>query len=100
MAQDNGFQEKQGEVYCNINTNKKEDWHPDYTSQITLPNGQRHFIDVWDGIGKNSGQPYRRVRIGNPVANKDGQAPVRHSQPAYQAVSSDQLNELEDDLPF
>jgi hypothetical protein len=102
MAQDSGFQEKQGEVYCNINQNKKEDWHPDYTSQITLPDGQRYYIDVWDGIGKNSGQPYRRVRIGNPVTGGSAgtQAPVQNTQSAHQAVSSDQLNELEDDLPF
>ena len=99
MAQDNGFQEKQGEVYCNINQNKKEDWHPDYTSQITLPDGQRYFIDVWDGIGKNSGQPYRRVRIGNLVTGGSAgtQAPVQNTQPANQAQTVD-LDE--DSLPF
>ena len=102
MAEQNGFQEKQNEVYCNVNKNKNEEWQAGYTGQITLPDGQRYFIDVWDGIGKNSGQPYRRVRIGNPVTggSAGSQAPVQNTQPTNQAVSSDHLNELEDDLPF
>ena len=101
MAQDNGFEEKQGEVYCQVNKKKELDWHPDYTSQITLPNGERHFIDVWDGVGKNSGQPYRRVRIGSVVtgASANTQAPVQNTQ-STNPVTSESLNSLEDDIPF
>ena len=64
-----------------------------------MPDGTEHYLDVYDNVSK-SGVEYRTVRIGNPVANKNMQTPVQNTQSAHQAVSSDQLNELEDDLPF
>jgi hypothetical protein len=55
---------------------------------------------VYDNVSKG-GVEYKSVRIGNPVAQTNAsQRPVRNSQPANQAMSSDDLNELEDDLPF
>lgn len=99
MAEQNGFQEKTGEVYCNINKNKNEEWQAGFTGQIILPDGQRYFIDVWDGVGKGSGQPYRRVRIGSPVtgSNTRSQAPVQNTQ---SKVSSENVFDLADDMPF
>ena len=99
MAQDNGYQAKPGSGSVFKNDRKEQDWHADWRGKILMPDGTEHYLDVYDNVSK-SGVEYRTVRIGNPVANKDGQAPVRHSQPAYQAVSSDHLNELEEDLPF
>ena len=99
MAQDNGYQAKPGSGSVFKNDRKEQDWHADWRGKILMPDGTEHYLDVYDNVSK-SGVEYRGVRIGNPVANKDGQAPVRHSQPAYQAVSSDHLNESEEDLPF
>ena len=99
MAQDNGYQAKPGSGSVFKNDRKEQDWHADWRGKILMPDGTEHYLDVYDNVSK-SGVEYRTVRIGNPVANKSGQAPVRHSQPTHQAVSSDQLNELEDDLPF
>lgn len=100
MAEQNSFQEKQNEVYCNVNQNKNEEWQAGYTGQITLPDGQRYFIDVWDGIGKNSGQPYRRVRIGSLVkgSNTQPQAPIQNTQSQIPAENLQDLDE--DSLPF
>ena len=93
------YQNKPGQGSVFKNDNKTETWHADWRGKILMPDGTEHYLDVYDNVSK-SGVEYRTVRIGNPVANKGGQAPVRHSQPAYQAVSSDHLNELEEDLPF
>ena len=99
MAQDNGYQAKPGSGSVFKNDRKEQDWHADWRGKILMPDGTEHYLDVYDNVSK-SGVEYRTVRIGNPVANKSGQAPVRHTQSTHQAVSSDQLNELEDDLPF
>ena len=99
MAQDNGYQAKPGSGSVFKNDRKEQDWHADWRGKILMPDGTEHYLDVYDNVSK-SGVEYRTVRIGNPVANKGEQAPVRHSQPAYQAVSSDHLNESEEDLPF
>ena len=58
-----------------------------------MPDGTEHYIDVYDNVSK-SGVEYRGIRIGNPVANKGGQAPVQNTQPAGQVM------DMEDDLPF
>lgn len=92
------YQNKPGQGSVFKNDNKTEDWHADWRGKILMPDGSEHYIDVYDNVSK-SGVEYRGIRIGNPVANKGSQAPVRHSQPAHQ-VTSDDLNDLEDDLPF
>ena len=99
MAQDNGYQAKPGSGSVFKNDRKEQDWHADWRGKILMPDGTEHYLDVYDNVSK-SGVEYRTVRIGNPVANKSGQAPVQNTQSTNQAVSSDQLNELEDDLPF
>ena len=93
MAQDNGYQPKPGTGSVFKNDNKTEDWHADWRGKILMPDGSEHYLDVYDNVSK-SGVEYRSVRIGNPVANQGGQAPVRHTQPAGDVV------EMEDDLPF
>ena len=99
MAQDNGYQAKPGSGSVFKNDRKEQDWHADWRGKILMPDGTEHYLDVYDNVSK-SGVEYRTVRIGNPVANKNMQAPVQNTQSTNQAVSSDQLNELEDDLPF
>jgi len=99
MAQDNGYQAKPGSGSVFKNDRKEQDWHADWRGKILMPDGTEHYLDVYDNVSK-SGVEYRTVRIGNPVANKNMQTPVQNTQSAHQAVSSDQLNELEDDLPF
>lgn len=97
MAEDYKAQPGSGSVFKN--DRKQEDWHADWRGKVLLPDGTEHYIDVYDNVSKN-GTEYRRIRIGNPVANTNqGQAPVRHSQPASQ-VSTDDLGAFEDDLPF
>lgn len=98
MAEDYKPQPGTGSVFKN--DRKTEDWHADWRGKILLPDGSEHYIDVYDNVSK-SGSEYRRIRIGNPVANTNaGQGAVHNTQSTNQAVSSDQLNELEDDLPF
>ena len=99
MAQDNGYQAKPGSGSVFKNDRKEQDWHADWRGKILMPDGTEHYLDVYDNVSK-SGVEYRTVRIGNPVANKNMQTPLQNTQSAHQAVSSDQLNELEDDLPF
>ena len=91
MAEDYKPQPGTGSVFKN--DRKQEEWHADWNGKILLPDGTEHYIDVYDNVSK-SGQEYRRVRIGRPVANQGGQAPVQNTQPASHVV------ELEDDLPF
>ena len=93
------YQAKPGTGSVFKNDNKTEDWHADWRGKILMPDGTEHYLDVYDNVSK-SGVEYRTVRIGNPVANKNMQTPVQNTQSTNQAVSSDQLNELEDDLPF
>jgi len=93
MAQDNGYQAKPGTGSVFKNDNKTEDWHADWRGKILLPDGSEHYLDVYDNMSK-SGTAYRSVRIGNPVANTSGKAPVQNTQPANNIV------EMEDDLPF
>ena len=99
MAQDNGYQAKPGSGSVFKNDRKEQDWHADWRGKILMPDGTEHYLDVYDNVSK-SGVEYRTVRIGNPVANKNMQTPVQNTQSTNQTVSSDQLNELEDDLPF
>jgi len=100
MAQDNGYQAKPGTGSVFKNDRKEQDWHADWRGKILMPDGTEHYLDVYDNVSKG-GVEYKSVRIGNPVAQTNaGQRPVRNSQPANQAMSSDNLNELEDDLPF
>jgi len=62
-----------------------------------LTDGSEHYLDIYDNVGR-SGTEYRRVRIGNPVANTNtGAAPVHNTQPTNQAGT---MQDLEDDLPF
>jgi len=93
MAQDNGYQAKPGTGSVFKNDNKTEDWHADWRGKILMPDGSEHYLDVYDNVSK-SGVEYRSIRIGNPVANKGGQAPVQNTQPAGDVM------EMEDDLPF
>ena len=93
MAQDNGYQAKPGTGSVFKNDNKTEDWHADWRGKILMPDGSKHYLDVYDNVSK-SGVEYRSIRIGNPVANKGGQAPVQNTQPAGDVM------EMEDDLPF
>ena len=95
---ENKYEPKPGNGSAWVNDRKTEDWHADYRGKILLPDGSEHWVDVWDKQ-KASGEGFRTIRIGNPVANKGGQAPVRHTQSTNQ-VTSDDLNDLEDDLPF
>jgi len=99
MAQDNGYQAKPGSGSVFKNDRKEQDWHADWRGKILMPDGTEHYLDVYDNVSK-SGVEYRTVRIGNPVANQNMRASVQNTQSTNQAVSSDQLNELEDDLPF
>ena len=99
MAQDNGYQAKPGTGSVFKNDRKEQDWHADWRGKILMPDGTEHYLDVYDNVSK-SGVEYRTVRIGNPVANQNMRASVQNTQSTNQAVSSDQLNELEDDLPF
>jgi hypothetical protein len=93
MAEDNGYQAKPGTGSVFKNDNKTEDWHADWRGKILMPDGSEHYLDVYDNVSK-SGVEYRSIRIGNPVANKGGQAPVQNTQPAGDVM------EMEDDLPF
>lgn len=97
MAEDYKPQPGTGSVFKN--DNKTEDWHADWRGKILLPDGSEHYLDIYDNVGR-SGTEYRRVRIGNPVANSNtGQRPVQNTQSAA-PTSSGSLNTLEDDLPF
>lgn len=94
MAEDYKPQPGTGSVFKN--DRKQEEWHADWNGKILLPDGTEHYIDVYDNVSK-SGQEYRRVRIGRPVANQGGKAPVQNTQPANQAGT---VQDVEDDLPF
>jgi len=54
------------------NENKTEDWHGDYTGQITLPDGAIHYVNVYNNVGKASGKPYLGITIGKEVQAKAG----------------------------
>ena len=98
MAEDYKAQPGSGSAFKN--DRKQEDWHADWRGKILLPDGTEHYIDIYDNVSK-SGTEYRRIRIGNPVANTASavSAPVRNQAPAPQ-VSTDDLGAFEDDLPF
>lgn len=96
MAEDYKPQPGTGSVFKN--DRKQEEWHADWNGKILLPDGTEHYIDVYDNVSK-SGTEYRRIRIGRAVANQNMQAPIQNTQSAA-PVSSDQLNEIDDDLPF
>jgi hypothetical protein len=49
------------------NENKTEDWHGDYTGQVTLPNGDIHYVNIYNNKGKTSGKPYLGLTIGKQV---------------------------------
>ena len=87
------YQPKPGTGSVFKNDNKTEQWHADWRGKILMPDGSEHYIDVYDNVS-TSGVEYRGIRIGNPVANKGGQAPVQNTQPAGQVM------DMEDDLPF
>lgn len=96
MAEDYKPQPGTGSVFKN--DRKQEEWHADWNGKILLPDGTEHYIDVYDNVSK-SGQEYRRVRIGRPVANQGGQAPVQNTQSANTAPAQN-IQSLDDDLPF
>lgn len=88
--------ENEGKLF--VNNDKTEDWHGDYTGQILLPDGTRHYINLYQNVGRTSGNTWFKVKIGNPVkssANTGTQAPVQNTQPANTIESLD-----EDSIPF
>ena len=87
--------EREGKLF--VNNDKTEDWHGDYTGQILLPDGTRCYINLWQNVGRNSGNTWFKVKVGNPVkssANTEPQAPVQNTQPAGQVM------DIEDEMPF
>jgi len=98
MAQDNGYQPKPGTGSVFKNDRKEQDWHADWRGKILMPDGSEHYLDVYDNVSKG-GVEYKSVRIGNPVANTAGKAPVQNTQSASQAPAAN-VQDLEDDLPF
>lgn len=87
--------ENEGKLF--VNNDKTEDWHGDYTGQILLPDGTRCYINLWQNVGKASGNTWFKVKVGNPVkksANTAPQAPVQNN------VQADNIMDLEDDMPF
>ena len=96
---ENKYEPKPGNGSAWINDRKTEDWHADYRGKILLPDGTEHWVDVWDKQ-KQSGEGFRTIRIGNPVAQSNtSEAPVHHPKPTA-PVMAESINEMEDDLPF
>jgi hypothetical protein len=99
MAEDNKrpleLKDNEGKLF--INNDKTEDWHGDYQGQVLLPDGTRHYINLYENVSQNSGNRWYKIKIGNPVkqsANTQPSAPVQNN------VQADNVVDMEDDLPF
>jgi len=98
MAENSSWEDKPGEGYAHPAKNKTQDWHDDYAGQIIIPAdavpGERYWMSVKDGVSQNSGNPYRRIKLGNKVqASNETSAPT----PAPKAETVD---DFKDDIPF
>jgi hypothetical protein len=84
----------QGSVWAN--DRKTEEWHADWRGKILLPNGDEHYIDLWDN--DRNGKVWRGVKIGNKVENSG--APAQRSAPAPTAAAVSVPTYIDDEIPF
>jgi hypothetical protein len=82
------------------NDKKTEDWHGDFKGKVMLPDGNEHYVDIYNANTKD-GQPYFKMKIGKPVANQPGQYSAAHQPfPAKQKPAASGFDDVDSDVPF
>ena len=82
---------KPSEGKCWKNAEKTESWHGDYKGTFVMPDGTRHFLDLY--VNKTAdGQAWFKIKVG--VA-KTAQAGAKAAAPVAAKVTL-----LDADIPF
>lgn len=97
MTTDNEM--KPGEGKCWKNAEKTESWHGDYKGTFVMPDGTRHFLDLYVNKAAD-GTPWFKIKVGKAKVAAGGAAVAAkpYGQPAVQAKAAVVLDDS--DLPF
>ena len=85
------YEVKPGQGSAFTNKNKTEDWHPPYSGEIILPNGDVHYLNVKPGKTK-AGENWFAVTIGKPKVKREdnqGDNPKATVTPIFKSEDSD-----------
>jgi len=98
MTNDNEIKPSEGKAWKNAE--KTEAWHGDYKGAFVMPDGTKHFLDVYVNK-KPDGGVWFKLKVGKPKMSSSGAgsaAPVFAAapQPQPKAVVPDN----DDDIPF
>jgi hypothetical protein len=79
------------------NADKTEVWHGDYKGTFVMPDGTKHFLDIYVNK-KPDGEPWFKLRVGKAKISGAGAVPqFAAAQPESKAVAKP---DLDDDIPF
>ena len=98
MTNDNEIKPSEGKAWKNAE--KTEAWHGDYKGTFVMPDGTKHFLDVYVNK-KPDGGVWFKLKVGKPKMSSAGSvaaaAPVFAApQPSPKPVVPDN----DDDIPF
>jgi len=98
MTNDNEIKPSEGKAWKNAE--KTEAWHGDYKGTFVMPDGTKHFLDVYVNK-KPDGGVWFKLKVGKPKMSSAGAGsavPVFAAapQPKPKALVPD----LDDDIPF
>jgi hypothetical protein len=85
------YETKPGQGTAFVNKTKTEDWHPPYTGEIMLPNGDWHYLNIKPGKTK-AGENWFAVTIGKPKVKRPdnaGDNPTSNLKPIFKSEDSD-----------
>ena len=95
MQEDREIKPSEGKAWKNAD--KTEAWHGDYKGTFVMPDGTKHFLDIYVNK-KPDGGVWFKLKVGKAKTSGGGSAaPVfAAAQPSPKAVVPD----LDDDIPF
>ena len=95
MQEDREIKPSEGKAWKNAD--KTEAWHGDYKGTFVMPDGTKHFLDIYVNK-KPDGEPWFKIKVGKAKTTQSAAAPVFAAapQPQPKAVVPDN----DDDIPF
>lgn len=98
MTNDNEIKPGEGKAWKNAD--KTEVWHGDYKGTFVMPDGTKHFLDVYVNK-KPDGGVWFKLKVGK--AKTSGGGSVAPAERLFAAVRADPravVQDNDDDIPF
>lgn len=98
MTNDNEIKPSEGRAWKNAE--KTEAWHGDYKGTFVMPDGTKHFLDIYVNK-KPDGGAWFKIKVGK--AKTGGGGPVVAADRLFTAVAAHPkavVQDNDDDIPF